>query len=128
MKSLITFFLLVFLSLQTFAPSMFVSIFYANQQSLTEKYCINKSKPKLHCNGKCYLQKKLNKLNQTDTKENKNHELINITLKFDPFVLFEKAKVATNSTLVSNEFQLYTSQHKPFMYCSSIFHPPSVHC
>ena len=67
---------------------MFVSIFYANQQSLTEKYCINKSKPKLHCNGKCYLQKKLNKLNQTDTKENKNHELINITLKFDPFVLF----------------------------------------
>lgn len=30
-----------------------------NKKEITEKYCINKDKPQMHCCGKCYLKKKL---------------------------------------------------------------------
>ncbi len=32
-----------------------------NQAELTAKYCVNKAKPMLKCNGKCYLAKQLKK-------------------------------------------------------------------
>ncbi|MCB9267180.1 MAG: hypothetical protein H6558_19320 [Lewinellaceae bacterium] len=31
--------------------------FWANQQWVTEHYCVNKEEPLLMCQGKCYLQK-----------------------------------------------------------------------
>jgi len=30
-----------------------------NIDTIVEKYCVNKAKPKLQCNGKCYLSKQL---------------------------------------------------------------------
>ncbi|OWY19488.1 hypothetical protein C7N43_26490 [Sphingobacteriales bacterium UPWRP_1] len=30
--------------------------YYANRQYITNKYCINKNKPTLHCLGKCHLK------------------------------------------------------------------------
>jgi hypothetical protein len=33
--------------------------FELNKKYITDKLCINRTKPWLHCNGKCYLMKKL---------------------------------------------------------------------
>lgn len=33
--------------------------FYANQKLITEKYCENKDKPQMKCEGKCHLKKQL---------------------------------------------------------------------
>lgn len=33
--------------------------FYWNQTQLAAEYCINKARPQLQCNGKCYLKKVL---------------------------------------------------------------------
>lgn len=33
--------------------------FYWNQNQLAAKHCINKARPQLQCNGKCYLKKVL---------------------------------------------------------------------
>lgn len=33
--------------------------FYWNQPELAEKYCVNKDRPELQCDGKCYLKKTL---------------------------------------------------------------------
>jgi hypothetical protein len=30
-----------------------------NKKEITEKYCVNKDKPQMHCCGKCLLKKKL---------------------------------------------------------------------
>ena len=30
-----------------------------NKKEITEKYCVNKDKPEMHCCGKCLLKKKL---------------------------------------------------------------------
>ncbi len=32
-----------------------------NKQAITEQLCVNKAKPELHCEGKCYLGKQLKK-------------------------------------------------------------------
>lgn len=37
----------------------YLAYFYANQASIAQKYCINKDKPQLKCNGKCHLAKQL---------------------------------------------------------------------
>ena len=47
-----------------------------NQDELTAKYCVNKAKPMLNCNGKCYLAKQLKIQEEQDKadfdKESKN--------------------------------------------------------
>ena len=44
-----------------------------NQDLITEKYCENKDKPMMHCNGKCYLAKQLEKLEQQENEERSEH-------------------------------------------------------
>src|SRR5437764_15155386 len=52
-------FLLVFIC-QTFDKNFISLNFYANQNYIAYNLCENRSKPQLHCNGKCQLQKKFN--------------------------------------------------------------------
>ncbi len=44
-----------------------------NQEEITEKYCINKDKPMMNCNGKCYLSKQLENLELKEEQERKNN-------------------------------------------------------
>ncbi len=66
---------IAFIFATTFLCTMFyqtftVVHFYSNQAELTEKYCINKEKPELNCEGKCHLQKKLVKSEVNTDKNN----------------------------------------------------------
>ena len=40
-----------------------------NQAELTAKYCVNKAKPMLKCNGKCFLAKQLKKQEEQEKAE-----------------------------------------------------------
>ncbi len=51
----------------------FVSYYKLNINTIVEKYCVNKAKPKLKCNGKCYLKKKLA---QASTKSDSSQKII----------------------------------------------------
>lgn len=42
-----------------------------NQQYIASTFCVNKDKPEMHCNGKCYLA---NKLKQAEEKEKRQAE------------------------------------------------------
>ena len=52
-----------------------------NQAELTAKYCVNKAKPMLNCNGKCYLAKQL-KIQEEQDKADFNKESKNQVPKF----------------------------------------------
>lgn len=41
--------------------------FTFNNKSFTEKYCVNKDKPELKCNGKCHLKESLKSENEKPT-------------------------------------------------------------
>jgi hypothetical protein len=67
---------LVFLALitQTFKLNLFIADYYVNAANYL-KSCINKSKPKSSCQGKCQMMKKMREEQQKDEKtSNTNSE------------------------------------------------------
>ena len=48
--------------LQVFNKSVTVSGFMLERDYISSKLCVNKSKPQMHCHGKCYLMKELKKV------------------------------------------------------------------
>ena len=69
-------FVLLFMS--KFFYACFLQIhFYVNQGEITRLECVNKDKPNLHCNGKCYLAKKLKMAEEhlQSKKERQSHSL-----------------------------------------------------
>ena len=59
MRRFIAYILLVFLCIQTFF-NLGISVYWLlNREYIASRYCINKKRPELHCDGKCYLRKKI---------------------------------------------------------------------
>jgi hypothetical protein len=106
--------------IQTFCSLFFVADYYINTKAFAAT-CINKNKPKMHCDGKCQLEKKIN---TEDSSDKQNPERKNDTV---------------NEVLSSKSF--FASVEMPFKpvfikeYCSinpgiptdrssRFFHPP----
>lgn len=41
-----------------------------NKNEIAAKFCVNKNKPMLHCNGQCYLGKQLKKAEENEKRQN----------------------------------------------------------
>jgi hypothetical protein len=70
-KRLIPFVLFSFLLLSKTIYGVFWQVkFHLNQREIVRMECVNKNRPELHCNGKCYLAKQLQKAEeQLDEKK-----------------------------------------------------------
>lgn len=66
----------------------FVAYYKLNINTIVKKYCINKNAPKLKCNGKCYLKKRLNLTQATTSNSNEEAILKSFSEVFFP-VYFE---------------------------------------
>jgi len=73
--------------------------FGLNIDYIVEKYCVNKDKPVLQCNGKCHLSKQL-QLQQT-SKKGDNALTIQLTEAFFPLYFIE-----TSIDIPSDNFEL----------------------
>lgn len=102
--------------------------FFSNQQEIIQLECENKNRPELHCNGKCYLAKKLRmadeqlqaKKDQQSHSLNKIKSLEDTDLSFSIIQHFELTSVvAEPKSPVTNLIDTYQ-----FETHSSIFHPP----
>lgn len=111
--------LLICLSLQCFMQLGIVGWYELNKASITQKFCINKDKPQLHCNGKCHLKKQLE---QQDKTQNKDQEK-----KQTDWVLFIIPNPAHQLSAISlrntDHISLY-SNHYHFRQLKRVFHPP----
>lgn len=108
--------------MQTFSRSLVLADYLVNLESY-KKSCINKAKPKIHCNGKCQMLKKINKQEgETDTStpspKFNQQELILSSKSFYPTLEILKP-------LDSIIFYTYSSSINS-KYLSTIFHPPGV--
>lgn len=118
LKILSTIFLFTTILIQTFSSYIIQADFYMNQSYIAKTLCVNKDKPMMHCNGKCYLAKKLNQQDQ-QAPAAKN-------LKFDiqPFFVPNAFKLTTINLsekinyYTVNDFTIATLPHV-------IFHPPT---
>lgn len=94
---------------------------------IKNELCVNREKPELQCNGKCYLMKKLAEASDSDSEKGneKNHSLATEysivffqEIKTDYLSLFVKQQ---NTRIASPYNKLYK-----FDYMGFVFHPPLV--
>lgn len=55
--------------IMSFSKNIVILNFFVNRGAIAEKYCVNKYKPSLHCNGHCFLMKQIKKEQQRETKD-----------------------------------------------------------
>ncbi|AXT54722.1 hypothetical protein SAMN04487910_4686 [Aquimarina amphilecti] len=103
-----------------------VLYYQLNIDTIVEKYCVNKERPKLNCNGKCYLMTQM-KMSKT-TSDTQNSSLTVIVEAFIP-LFFED-----NIIQIKNISQFYfedNSNWKPIHLhtknvSNNIDRPPEV--
>jgi len=112
--------MLAFLA-QTFSKSFIVADYYMNTGAFA-KNCVNKAKPKMHCNGKCQMMKKLK---EQEKKEEQAPER-KTELKTD--VLSSKSFFTTLNVPVTMEHIVFGDlpDRTPVEMPRSIFHPPGA--
>ncbi len=114
---------LVFL-LQVFSSAFIYADFIINNEYIATVLCINKEKPEIHCNGKCYLKMQLG-------KEEKKKQSQEKTLKDNSNVQFISEPFSTGLHLevalaIEKEASDYYRQISSQELAFAIFHPPQV--
>lgn len=126
-RKILAIILLISVSCQ-FATKMGIVVWYqANIDYVAQELCENKDAPEKQCNGKCYLKKQLNKVdnNTTDKQKAPEKKSENQIPEF----------VASEYFLVQKQVYTGIVQHKTiyinfYNYChtNSLFHPPPFSC
>ncbi|WP_024770299.1 hypothetical protein [Aquimarina macrocephali] len=107
-------------------PAMEIStvLYYQlNIDTIVEKYCVNKERPRLNCNGKCYLMSQM-KAKTQPSKENSDTTII--TEAFIP-LFFQENTIQIKNT---NPFVSESTQNWKLKNCrlktisKDIDHPP----
>ena len=93
--------------------------FELNKQFIATELCVNKDKPEMNCNGKCYLMKKLKQAQDKEQKQERQAQKTQVqdALIVNPITF--KRYVLTESTL-----HIPFSTGMPQSIKNSIFHPP----
>jgi len=115
-------FLLIAFAAQTFSQAVIVLDYYANRTSFA-KHCENKAIPRMHCNGKCQMMKKIKEQekqeqqNQEQKLENKN-EVVSSRSFF--------ASLQFHEMVVNTSFNVSSKPAFPDGQPRDIFHPPAL--
>ena len=120
LKRLLPILLLFGILLQSFGKFIIYANYELNKEAITMMFCVDKDKPKMHCNGKSHMMK------QMKEQEKKENAPVN-TLK-DKFenqipTASYSFQIETNYTIIrhSSVYKL----HESISHLNSIFHPPS---
>ena len=124
MKAFFSYLLLSLLLLQTFSREVLVVDFALHQAAITARFCVNKARPQLHCNGKCYFAKQLKKQEDRESKSvtSLKERLEMLPCAFHNLVPLAPARWA-NATL---SYGPYRAGWVPTTAGQGIFHPPQA--
>lgn len=122
MLSKATSYFFVFLYLIAMLKPIAPYIEYAlNQDYIANFLCVNKKKPELNCNGKCYLMKEVKKQEKEESKS------LQISLKEYPIGFVQIVKFSNKNTIdlsIKNTF-CYKRNYS-YVFSKLIFHPPTI--
>ena len=129
MRILGTIFLLTVLLSKTIYSVFWQVNFHLNQKEIVRMECENKNRPELHCNGKCYLAKQLQKAeDQLDEKREESSKSLThlkwmeTSLFACPETIVMKLDQSTISLNETSNFNVVNFYH--FENGLSCFHPP----
>jgi hypothetical protein len=114
-------FLLAFFA-GSFSKSLIVADYFVNTSSYA-KDCINKARPKMHCNGKCQMMMKLKaeekkESENTEKKINLQNEVISSKSFFTSPISFKEQVLYSPTAPVFNDNNTVSMPR-------AFFHPPS---
>jgi hypothetical protein len=97
--------------------------FKLNQQYIAANLCINRFKPSLHCNGKCYFMLKIKQAEDNDKKQSAKNSSSRLEVSFiqQPFSISFSEPVIVD--VLSGGFPVF-DYHYTSRYLTSIFKPP----
>lgn len=122
LKAIAFFFILSFF-IQQLGKVIILADYYTNQSKYA-KNCINKSRPKLHCNGKCQMMKKI----QEEESKQKDASEKKVVNKHEPLIILADDLTTLNAIIKSINKKEYFSltSSNPIYRSYIIFHPPKV--
>lgn len=121
-RYLIALTLLAAFAVQTFSKAVIVFDYYANTVSFARK-CENKAIPKMHCNGKCQMMKKLKEEEKKDGQnpERKSENKVETVSSRSFFATGHFAPAAAIAQCYSP-----AAAPRPVDRAYGIFHPPGL--
>ena len=122
MQKFIAIFLLLTLHGHPIANGVVIIDFLLNQEHIKEFLCINKEKPELACNGKCYLTKQLEETQ--NKREQEFPDLVHV--KYEFVLTFHLNKdIQRIAFCEKRRCILGYDNSYTFQFINDIFHPPS---
>lgn len=122
MKRAAIIFLLVALSFQFFIKIGVMGYYLFNYEYVVNALCINKTKPGLHCDGKCYLASKMK-----GTEEADQRTPTPLVFKYEQIAFlcaaFSAFKIQLPQIHSVNQSNGYTFNYH-FVMITRVFHPP----
>ncbi len=122
-RRLMAVFLLVTLISTHFSMYMVYAGFTMNRKMIAEKFCINKSRPWLHCDGKCYFMKKIRQAEENEKKQESKDHLNRLEISF----LQESFRFSVDASgIIATTKETYPAYayHYSSRYLDCIFRPP----
>ena len=106
-----------------FRPLIPLAEYAVNYDYIVNTLCINKSRPEIHCNGKCYLSKELAKTNDSESSplqkvKNSGQKILDI------YILPEIAEIAATEKIPFFNFNFVYETAYSFLFLNPIFKPP----
>lgn len=92
-----------------------------NKAEITQKYCVNKDKPGMHCCGKCHLKKKM----AEDDEKQKSPAMPDIKNDIQLFGSAISLNIYRRESKHYIRNAQYSGAYLPGVH-SSVFHPPQV--
>ena len=114
----------IFLTLyMVFRPLIPLAEYAVNYDYISKVLCINKSRPEVHCNGKCYLSKELAKTNDTDPSplnktKNSGQKIL------DTYIPSGITEVTITEKIPFFNFSFAYEDAYSFLFLKHIFRPP----
>jgi hypothetical protein len=119
-KSAIAICILVALMLSNFSRLFIYASFDLNQNYIASTLCENRDKPEMHCNGKCYLMKKLK---QAEEKEKKQEQDSQKKGAVDQFMIKQSIRLALFPNQIKKNHPAEIASDLPKV-SSEVPHPP----
>ena len=123
MTRIVAWFLSTLILLQTFSQELMVLDYQVHRERITQLFCLNKTKPQLHCNGKCHLAKQLRKAADAESKAPAGTAKVKYEA-LAPHRPLISAPVWWPSA--THQYAAVAAKAYVFTLAHSIFHPPSL--
>ena len=121
-------FIYVLLLALSIRPAYFLGVvayYETHLNEIVEKYCVNKSTPELHCNGKCHLAKQFSAEQNQETDA--QTYLSEVCLAFIPLFFQEMKQIDLNTTdFCQKENNFFLTNQYAYLGIHYIHKPPIV--